>query len=356
MALPEVLIKYAKRLGFTDPTTSGYQTLERVFQLLYLDKEEHAGVVCAIPGTPQEIVVKSGLPEEVAKEVIQRLIARGGLIGYAKRPGQLAFPANIGNLKELNSNWPEASKEFHALMDVLFYDEIHKDSEMLDFVRILDEASVVRVLPVDEAVHGENRIMHVDSARAIFDDVDVISAVPCGCRVQARANDRGLDCKAPDDVNVCMQTNAYAAHILKRGIGGEELTPEEARKRVGIAEDAGLIHMVANVVPKDRSYILCNCCSCCCAGMYWINSGHKGIYAPSRFTVRMDADACSGCGTCEEWCQFGHIKMNEEDTPAIAYDDCYGCGNCVTKCPENALRLEEVRTTDHIHEEDTYFS
>ncbi len=70
----------------------------------------------------------------------------------------------------------------------------------------------------------------------------------------------------------------------------------------------------------------------------------------------MDADACSGCGTCEEWCQFGHIKMNEEDTPAIAYDDCYGCGNCVTKCPENALRLEEVRTTDHIHEEDTYFS
>ncbi len=356
MALPEVLIKYAKRLGFPDPTTSGYRALERALQLLYLDNEEHASVIGAIPGTPQDIVEKSGLPEEAARQAIQRLVARGGLVGYAKRPGQLAFPANIGNLKELNSNWPDAPKEFHALMDVLFYDEIHKDSEMLGFARILDEASVVRVLPVDEAVDPDKKIMDVDSALAIFDDVDLITAVPCGCRVQARANHRGLDCKAPDDVDVCMQTNAYAAHMLKRRIGAEELASEEAKRRVRIAEDAGLIHIVANVVPKDSSYILCNCCSCCCAGVYWINSGLKGVYAPSRFTASMDTDTCSGCGICEEWCPFGCIEMNEVGRPAIAYDQCYGCGICVTKCPEQALSLEEVRGADHIRNEDTYFS
>jgi ferredoxin len=48
--------------------------------------------------------------------------------------------------------------------------------------------------------------------------------------------------------------------------------------------------------------------------------------------------------------------MNEAGMPAIDYDRCYGCGNCVTKCPENALRLEEVRGTDHVHKEDNYFS
>ncbi len=356
MALPEVLVKYAKRLGFADPATTGYKALERVFELLYLDREEHAKVTCAIPGTPQEIAAKTGLSKEKTAEVIQRLITRGGLAGHAKKPGRLVFPVNIGNLKEFNANWPEAPKEFHELMDVLFYDEIHKDSEMLNFVKLLDKASVVRVLPVDEAVNPENKILEVDSARAIFDDVDLISAIPCGCRIQARANERGLDCEAPDDVNICMQTNAHAARILKRDIGGEKLTPEEAKKRVGLAEDAGLIHMVANVVPKDKSYILCNCCSCCCAGMYWINSGYRGLYAPSRFTVKMDIQACTGCGICESWCQFKYIQLNNENRPEIAFDKCYGCGLCVTKCPSEALSLEEIRTTAHIHDEDNYFT
>ena len=122
-----------------------------------------------------------------------------------------------------------------------------------------------------------------------------------------------------------------------------------------MAEDAGLVHMTTNVVSQDNSYVVCNCCPCCCGGLHWINTGHPGIYAPSRFSIKLDLDECNGCGACEDRCPFNLIEMNDGDTPEIQYEKCYGCGNCVIKCPEGALALEELRPKDHVSEHNTYF-
>ena len=355
MALPEALAEYAKRLGFSDPTTTGYKTLERVFEIIFLDREDHIKVANALPGTPQEVIERTGLPEDGAKAVIKEFIRRGVLIGHSSSPGQLVFPVSIGNLKEFNANWPEAPKELFELMQVLFFEEVHKPSEMANFMNLLDKFSVVRVLPVDETIDPESRILSVDSARAIVDRADVISAVPCGCRIQAEAIGHRKNCPAPANTNFCLQTNMFASHMLDRDVGAESLTPEEARRRLGMAEDAGLVHMTTNLVAEDNSYVVCNCCSCCCAGLHWINTGHPGIYAPSRFRIELDLDECSGCGACEDRCPFDLIKMNDEDTPDINYEQCYGCGNCVIKCPEDALTLEEVRSEDHVSKQNTYF-
>ena len=355
MALPEALVEYARCLGFGDPTTTGYKALERVFEIIYLDREDHLEVANSIPGTPQEIIEKTGLPEERATAVIQEFFKRGALTGHSTTPGQLVFPISIGNLKEFNANWPEAPRELYELMQVLFFEEVHRPSEMANFMNLLDKLSVVRVLPVDETIDPGDRIVDVDSARAIFDAASTISAVPCGCRIQADAIGRRLDCPAPANTNFCLQTNMFAEHMLDRGIGAEKLTSQEARRRLGMAEDAGLVHMTTNLVSKDNSYVVCNCCSCCCAGLHWINTGHAGIYAPSRFTVELDLDECSGCGACVDRCGFNLIEMNDEDTPDIQYEKCYGCGNCVTKCPEGALSLVEIRSRDHVSEQNTYF-
>jgi hypothetical protein len=51
MELPETLVKYAERLGFPNPSTTGYKALKRVFELIYLDHEDHAKVIGAIPGS-----------------------------------------------------------------------------------------------------------------------------------------------------------------------------------------------------------------------------------------------------------------------------------------------------------------
>ena len=94
-----------------------------------------------------------------------------------------------------------------------------------------------RVVPIERSVESQNTVLDADSARKIFRDAELITALPCACRVQAQKNNRSPDCPAPAS-SVCMQTNGFAEVVLSRGLG-ERLTNEEALKRVDEAEEAG---------------------------------------------------------------------------------------------------------------------
>ena len=199
------------------------------------------------------------------------------------------------------------------------------------------------MIPVEHSIESQNTVLDIDTARMIFKDAELITAVPCPCRTQAHKVGRSPDCPAPA-TSVCMQTNAFAQSILNRGVG-EKLSNAEALKRVSEAEEAGLVHMIRNNVKKDM--FMCNCCSCCCTGLYMFNEiGFTGGLSPSRFRVKFKEDLCTGCGTCSEKCQFQAISVN--GVAAINYERCYGCGNCVVACPEEALTLEEIRPKEHI--------
>jgi ferredoxin len=85
-----------------------------------------------------------------------------------------------------------------------------------------------------------------------------------------------------------------------------------------------------------RFYAICNCCACCCGAM----QAHRNdvpMLASSGYVSRVDAEACVGCGTCADFCQFEAILS---DGRAIVDDSrCMGCGACVSKCPQGALDL-----------------
>jgi electron transfer flavoprotein alpha subunit/NAD-dependent dihydropyrimidine dehydrogenase PreA subunit len=53
--------------------------------------------------------------------------------------------------------------------------------------------------------------------------------------------------------------------------------------------------------------------------------------------LRVLADKCSGCGTCEASCPFGAIVV--VDGIAKVLETCVDCGACVDSCPEGALVL-----------------
>jgi electron transfer flavoprotein alpha subunit len=56
--------------------------------------------------------------------------------------------------------------------------------------------------------------------------------------------------------------------------------------------------------------------------------------------LKIDIDACIGCGLCESSCSFGAIKV--EDGHAVVGDNCTLCGSCVDICEVGALVIERV--------------
>jgi len=59
--------------------------------------------------------------------------------------------------------------------------------------------------------------------------------------------------------------------------------------------------------------------------------------------LKIDVDACIGCGVCEDTCTFGAIKV--EDGVAVVDESCTLCGNCVDVCEVGALSIEKVEKT-----------
>jgi electron transfer flavoprotein alpha subunit len=56
--------------------------------------------------------------------------------------------------------------------------------------------------------------------------------------------------------------------------------------------------------------------------------------------LKIDVEACIGCGICEDNCTFGAIKV--EDGVAVVGESCTLCGNCVDACEVGALSIDQV--------------
>lgn len=59
--------------------------------------------------------------------------------------------------------------------------------------------------------------------------------------------------------------------------------------------------------------------------------------------LKIDIDACIGCGVCESTCTFGAITV--EEGHAVVGDKCTLCGSCVEACEVGALSIERAAKT-----------
>ena len=62
-------------------------------------------------------------------------------------------------------------------------------------------------------------------------------------------------------------------------------------------------------------------------------------YLPNVVTLRLDAEKCSGCGTCVTVCPHGVFEMNGRRAHIADRDACMECGACARNCPEEAITV-----------------
>ena len=60
-------------------------------------------------------------------------------------------------------------------------------------------------------------------------------------------------------------------------------------------------------------------------------------YLKNVVTLRLDRDACVGCGRCLEVCPHGVFALAEGNALIVERDACMECGACARNCPANAL-------------------
>ncbi|MGE5381543.1 MAG: ATP-binding protein [Methylocystaceae bacterium] len=343
MPIPEELKEYAARLGF-----AGSETMGEILALLFPD-EESRKIAQSLhrPATFGDIAAVTGIPLNRVEAVAERLV-RGGVVGrYIEPRDKIKLFGAMIELRDASIISPEASAELAHLWERLITEDLR---QVVPVWQRLEMPALLRVVPIEETVPAQNLILDIDSARQILREAELIAASPCPCRVQARQVGKGHDCPAPKDVNLCLQINLFAQHALERGVG-ESISNEEALRRIGMAEDAGLVHQVRNNVKKDM--LMCNCCSCCCTGLYMIDKLGYNAYAKSRFQVEFETSTCKGCGKCVQRCQFKAITIDKsipvkERVAEIDFDKCYGCGYCVATCPTKSLTLKEVRPREFV--------
>jgi ferredoxin len=62
-------------------------------------------------------------------------------------------------------------------------------------------------------------------------------------------------------------------------------------------------------------------------------------YIDNVVTLRLDENACVGCGICTLVCPQGVLAMNDRKARIVDLNGCMECGACAKNCPVEALSV-----------------
>ena len=205
----------------------------------------------------------------------------------------------------------------------------------------LSDGQPVRVIPVEKSLETpEEFILPSQSVKEIIAKFDDISVGYCFCRQRRSLLGDSCDTAAPT-LN-CFSFGKSARHTAAQGFA-KRISKAEALKIMQEAEDAGLVHKAfhPHSVEDKPETSICNCCKDCCDTINFWRSGTLPLINSTYYLSLIDKDACSGCGTCVEWCPTDAIALDAEGSAERDENACLGCGVCARFCPENAIALKE---------------
>ena len=166
----------------------------------------------------------------------------------------------------------------------------------------------------------------------IMKNPDHIVALDCPCR-SAREN----PCLPLD---VCLIVgDPFASFIHEHQPERSRwITRDEAITILQAEDERGHVHHAFfKDAMLERFYAICNCCECCCGAMHAHRIGTP-MLASSGYIAQVDEILCTGCSTCNEYCQFNALEV-VYGINQVNYEKCMGCGVCVSKCDYDAMSL-----------------
>ncbi len=307
--------------------------MPKIFQVLITEDEARVMLAAAKPTEVKELAEKTGLSEESIEAMMQSLFDRGLIF---KRKGDVMKYYRVKSVPQMHDSTvltPGIAQEVLDLWKAYMKTEWPEyGQKIMDFL----PGSLMRVIPVNEAIEPESQILAYEDVMKIIEGADVMSVTKCSCRV--------IDGACGKPLEVCMQVGRAAEYNIERGTG-RAINKEEAIAILKLSEEEGLVHVADN--RQVVGHVICNCCSDCC--LNWdVMKGPKKWVAPSRFEAVVDGDLCTGCETCLDRCFFDAISLNDEDIAVIDSEKCLGCGVCTVTCPTEAITLKEVRPADFV--------
>ena len=272
---------------------------------------------------------KTGISFDDLKNMLNGM-ANKGVIGETERDGAHCFfnvPLIVGMYEgQLYVLTRELLKDFDEYTGTRAFG--------LEFLS--SELPQMRTIPVERSITVEHHVATYDHVTSLIYESDGPFVInECICRKASGL--KGSPCQKTSRLETCMALGEAAKHCVKAG-KGREVSREEAFSITRQNEADGLVLQPSN---SQRAEFICACCGCCC-GMLRVQ---KMLPRPvefwaSNYYATVDAEACTGCGTCVDKCQVKAAGLNEKlGVSTIDHSRCIGCGNCVSDCPSGAMRL-----------------
>jgi len=338
--------KLTERLNKFPQGAPPSETLDAILKIII--KEKEAELISKLPIKPFSVETASkawGKSLAESQQMLDELAGRAILVDV-ERNGKSTYtlPPPMAGFFEFSMMRLRSDIDQKALAE-LFYQYMNVEEDFIRHLFTDGETQLGRTFVHEPVLSNENAAHVLDYERAseVIKTASHRAVGVCYCR--HKMEHRGQNCDAPMDI--CMTFNASAESLSKHG-HARAVDVSEGLDLLQQAYEHNLVQFGENV--REQVNFICNCCGCCCEAMIaarrfaYLNPIHTTNFLPV-----IDADKCTGCGTCVEVCPVEAMSMtsaNDAQRPKkkvarLNAELCLGCGVCVRNCSKDALSLTE---------------